>query len=121
MIRKITKTIALTGLLCATSFGASDVMPADIKVIGSPGVRGAVLALIPQFERETGHKVSTEFVVIAVIKRKIEAGDAFDIAAVERIGPGLRCRGDVLLRASEGKSRNSKQDRKNQNKLRSRH
>ena len=80
MIKKITKMIALAGLLCATSFGATDVMPAEIKVIGSPGVRGAVLALVPQFERETGHKVITEFVVIAVIKRKIEAGEAFDIA-----------------------------------------
>lgn len=76
----IKKAIALAALSCATSFGASHVMAAEIKVIGSPGVRGAALALIPQFERETGHKVITEFVVIAIIRRKIEAGETFDIA-----------------------------------------
>ena len=55
-------------------------MAAEIKVIASPGVRGAVSDLVPQFERATGHKVVTDFVVIAIIKRRIEAGEAFDIA-----------------------------------------
>ena len=76
----IRQTVALAALSCAAFFGVSQPMAAEIKVIGSPGVRGAVLALVPQFERETGHKVLTEFVVIAVIKRKVEAGEAFDIA-----------------------------------------
>lgn len=54
-------------------------MAAELKVIGSPGVRGVVNELAPQFAKATGHKVATDFAVIAVLKRRIEAGEAFDI------------------------------------------
>jgi len=46
----IRQTVALAALSCAVFFGGSKAMAAEIRVIGSPGVRGAVLALIPQFE-----------------------------------------------------------------------
>jgi len=49
-----------------------------LKLIGSPGARGVVTELARQFERETGHKVAGDFVVIAVVRRRIEAGEAFD-------------------------------------------
>ena len=51
----------------------------ELKLIGSPGTRGVVSELVRRFERDTGHKVSGDFVVIAVIKRRIEAGEAFDV------------------------------------------
>jgi len=51
----------------------------DLKLIGSPGTRGVVSELARRFERDTGHKVAGEFVVIAVIKRRIEAGEPFDV------------------------------------------
>ena len=54
-------------------------MAAEIRLIGSPGVRGAVNELALQFERQSGHKVAGEFAVIAVIKRRVEAGEAFDV------------------------------------------
>jgi len=50
-----------------------------LKLIGSPGARGVVTELARQFERETGHKVAGDFVVIAVVKRRMEAGEAFDV------------------------------------------
>ena len=51
----------------------------DLKLIGSPGTRGVVSELARQFERDSGHKVAGQFVVIAVIKRRIEAGEPFDV------------------------------------------
>src|SRR5262245_7924033 len=54
-------------------------MSAELKVIGSPGVRGVVSELARQFEQQTGHRVAGDFVVIAVIKRRIEAGAPFDV------------------------------------------
>jgi ABC-type molybdate transport system substrate-binding protein len=54
--------------------------PQKSRCSRAPAARGAVLALAQQFERETGHKVVADFIVIAVIKRRIEAGEAFDIA-----------------------------------------
>jgi len=73
------RSIVLAAAACI-ALGGNVSFAAEIKVLASPGVRGAVTALVPQFERATRHKVVTEFVVIAVIKRKIEAGEAFDLA-----------------------------------------
>ena len=53
---------------------------AELKVIGSSGVRAVINELGPQFERESGHKLTTDFEVIAVLKRRIEAGETFDVA-----------------------------------------
>src|SRR5262245_30900043 len=52
---------------------------AELKLIASPGTRGALLELAPQFEKTTGHKVALDFAVIAVLKRRIAAGEAFDV------------------------------------------
>ncbi|HEV8096708.1 MAG TPA: substrate-binding domain-containing protein, partial [Burkholderiales bacterium] len=76
----IRTSVALAAMSCAALYWGSQAVAAEIKVLASPGVRGAVSELVPQFERATGHKVVTDFVVIAVIKRRIEAGEPFDIA-----------------------------------------
>jgi molybdate transport system substrate-binding protein len=53
---------------------------AEVKLISSPGVRAAVGELVRRFEAGTGHRVAVEFEVFAVLKRKIDAGEAFDVA-----------------------------------------
>jgi molybdate transport system substrate-binding protein len=53
---------------------------AEIKVMGSTGVKSVVTQLAQQFEAETGHKVVTAFDVFAVLARRIDAGETFDIA-----------------------------------------
>src|SRR5262249_1321569 len=52
---------------------------AQLNLIASPGTRAALLELAPQFEKATGHKVIMDFAVIAVLKRRIAAGEAFDV------------------------------------------
>ena len=54
-------------------------LAAEIKLIGSTGVRAVIGELAPQFEKASGHRVVTDFAVIAILKRRIEAGEAFDI------------------------------------------
>jgi molybdate transport system substrate-binding protein len=56
------------------------VRAAEIKVIASNGVANVVTELVHQFEAKTGHKAQTDFAVIAVSKKKIDAGANFDIA-----------------------------------------
>jgi molybdate transport system substrate-binding protein len=68
--------VTVATLSCAAVL---NVAAAEIKVIGSPGVRAALLELAPQFEKATGHKAVMDFAVIAVLKRRIAAGEAFDI------------------------------------------
>jgi len=72
---------AITAALmaCAAVFGEGSAVAAEIKLIASPGVRAVLNDLVPQFERTTGHKVVMDFAVIAVLKRRIDAGEAFDI------------------------------------------
>jgi len=66
----------------------------DIKVLASSGVRGVMIELGPQFEAATGHKLVMDFEVIAVLKRRILAGEPFDLAIIgpaaidELIGQG---------------------------------
>jgi len=68
---------AILGLILLQSFM---VQAAEIKVIGSTGVASVVTELGRQFEAKTGHKVQTDFAVIAVSMRKIADGAPFDIA-----------------------------------------
>jgi molybdate transport system substrate-binding protein len=77
----------IVGLILAAKLGLMMVLlecpfagAAEIKVIGSTGVASVVDALGRQFEAATGHKVLGDYAVIAVSKRKIDAGSTFDIA-----------------------------------------
>jgi molybdate transport system substrate-binding protein len=64
---------------CAAVLGERSAAAAEIKLIASPGVRAVVNELAPQFEKATGHRVARDFAVIAVLKRRIDAGEAFDV------------------------------------------
>jgi molybdate transport system substrate-binding protein len=52
----------------------------ELKVLSGNGARAAVIELGSQFERASGHKLAIRFEVNAQLKRKIEAGEAFDLA-----------------------------------------
>jgi molybdate transport system substrate-binding protein len=65
--------------LFAISLLARDAVAAEIKLLASPGVRAVVSELLPAFEARGEYKVTAEFAVIAVLKRRIDAGEAFDI------------------------------------------
>ena len=70
---------------------------ADIKVVSSGAVRQALHELFPQFERATGHKVATHFEYGLVLKRQIEAGEAFDVAILSLDIDELVRRGMIAL------------------------
>lgn len=52
----------------------------EIKVLSSNGLRAVLQEVIPQFERATGHHVSIAFSVAAELKKRIDAGEPFDLA-----------------------------------------
>ena len=54
----------------------------EIKVLSGNGARAAVSELGGQFERATGHKVTIRFEVNPSVRRKIEAGEPFDVAVL---------------------------------------
>ena len=59
---------------------SASVASAEIKVLSGNGARAAITELSAQFERASGHKVSLQFAVNPEAKRRIEAGEAFDVA-----------------------------------------
>jgi molybdate transport system substrate-binding protein len=55
---------------------------AELKVLSGNGAKAAVRELCAQFEQATGNKVTVHFEVNADLKKKIEAGEAFDVAVL---------------------------------------
>ncbi len=52
---------------------------AEIKVIASGGLKAAALELIPGFEQASGHRVITAWAGSVDIRRRMEAGETFDL------------------------------------------
>jgi molybdate transport system substrate-binding protein len=57
----------------------SDVFAAELAVLSGNGSKAAVRELCTQFERATGHKIDLRFGVNPEVKKKIEAGERFDV------------------------------------------
>src|SRR5437016_4431932 len=71
----LTAVIAIAALMTTASIRA-----AELKVLASNGVKEALNELAPAFERATGHKLAIAFGLAAALKRRIGAGEAFDLA-----------------------------------------
>ena len=57
-------------------------MSADIKVLSSIATREAYLELVPQFERASGHKVTTTWAGTTAIMQRMAAGETYDLVII---------------------------------------
>lgn len=55
---------------------------AEIKVFSTPAASTALRAVVPDFERASGHKVVLSFSNIATSRKRIAAGEDYDVAVV---------------------------------------
>lgn len=55
---------------------------ADITVLASNGIKPAVVELVPQFEKATGHRLIFTWGASNLLVKKIEGGEAFDVVIV---------------------------------------
>jgi molybdate transport system substrate-binding protein len=65
--------------------GFADVGPAaaaDIKVLTAGAMRGVLVEVLPQFEKQTGHKVTLDNATAGTLAKRIEDGEAFDAAVI---------------------------------------
>jgi molybdate transport system substrate-binding protein len=71
-------------IILATLFAAIIAVPsasaADIKVLTAGAFKQVVLALVPEFEKTTGHKVALDNDTVGALVKRIEGGEAFDVA-----------------------------------------
>ena len=65
---------------------------AVVRALVSPPVRGAWKDLVPQFERASGHRLDIEWAGIAAIRKRVGAGETFDlvVASAECIDDLIR-------------------------------
>jgi molybdate transport system substrate-binding protein len=70
---------ALAKLAAASAMLAGMAYAAEIKVIGSPGVREISTRLVPEFEKATGHKVSIVWDGVNNVAKRVSAGETADL------------------------------------------
>jgi molybdate transport system substrate-binding protein len=64
-------------LICATGAKA-----AEVKILTAGAMKAVVLELVPQFEKETGHKAVVDNDTAGGLAKRIEGGEAFDVVVV---------------------------------------
>jgi molybdate transport system substrate-binding protein len=55
---------------------------AELKVLTAGAFRQVVVALVPDFEKQTGHKATADNGTAGELKKRIERGEAFDVAII---------------------------------------
>lgn len=72
---------AVAALALGSVMAQAEVASAEeVKVLSPTPFRGVLVELTQAFELQTGHTVSAEFDSIGVVKQRIEADEAFDLA-----------------------------------------
>jgi molybdate transport system substrate-binding protein len=79
-MRPVPVMLLLCGLLVGIAGRA--VEAAEIKVLSAGAMRGVIDALLPDFEKQTGDKVTVENATAGVLAKRIEDGEAFDLAVI---------------------------------------
>lgn len=70
-------------LLLAGSFAAAPIAhAAELKVLTAGAYDQVFQALLPEFEKQTGHTVKSEKGPAGTLKKRVESGEAFDVAII---------------------------------------
>ena len=80
MTMKLRCSVALSVL--ASVFLSSALSAAEIKVLASGATKEVIDGVLPGFEKTTGHKVAITFAGTANIKKRIAAGEMYDLIIV---------------------------------------
>jgi molybdate transport system substrate-binding protein len=76
---KTALSIAATALLLSGAAGA-----AEIKVLSTQATEEAYKELVPQFEKASGHKVTTVFTGTLGVMKRLSEGEAYDLLIMSR-------------------------------------
>jgi molybdate transport system substrate-binding protein len=79
-----------TGLLVGAAIGigmmAQTATAAEIKVLTTGAFKQVVVALVPEFEKATGHKVVIDNGTVGQLQRRVDGGEAFDVLVLSPRG-----------------------------------
>jgi molybdate transport system substrate-binding protein len=71
--------LMLAAVLGAATQGAA---AAEIKVLTAGAFKQVVLAIVPEFEKQTGHKVVVDNDTVGALTKRIDGGETFDVVVV---------------------------------------
>lgn len=91
----IFRCACLAMVLCLPALASSSA--AEVKVLTAGAFKQVVLALVPDFERQTGNKVAVDNDTAGGLQKRIESGEAFDVAIITpTIVDGLAASGKMV-------------------------
>src|SRR5687768_3463201 len=80
MLMRMRLTTTILAAVLGGAFWSSEMASAaEIKVLSSQAIKEAYLEFAPEFERESGHKLTTTWNGTVDILNKLLAGEAFDM------------------------------------------
>jgi molybdate transport system substrate-binding protein len=74
--------LCLLACLAAFAVGAPMACAAEIKLLTAGAMRAVVVAVLADFEKQTGHKVSLDNDTTGGLSKRIDGGEAFDVAII---------------------------------------
>jgi molybdate transport system substrate-binding protein len=74
--------LSLLAGIVALALGGNAANAAEIKLLTAGAMRAVVVAVLPDFEKQTGHKVTLDNATAGILKNRIEGGEAFDVAII---------------------------------------
>jgi molybdate transport system substrate-binding protein len=79
---RVVSRVAAAFAVSALALISSVVVPeaAELRFLVANGVRGAITEIGRDFEKATSHELVTHYEVVDVLKRRIDGGEAFDVA-----------------------------------------
>jgi molybdate transport system substrate-binding protein len=76
----------MVAVACAVGILGHSAMASEIKVIASVAFKDAYLAMVPDFEKSTGHKVNTLWLPTVEIMSRLKAGESADLVIMATSG-----------------------------------
>ncbi len=78
-MRMAALTFAVVFIAAGASRGAAG---AEIKVLTAGAFKQVLLALLPELEKQSGHKVTVDNDTVGALTKRIESGESFDLAVL---------------------------------------
>jgi molybdate transport system substrate-binding protein len=76
------RTLKIAAVLIGLFGAAGGLQAAEIKVLTTGAMKDVVLAVVPAFEKATGHKAIVSNDTAGAIAKRIEGGEAFDLGVL---------------------------------------
>src|SRR3954451_21050544 len=70
-------TVILAGWACVTTTEA-----AEVKILTAGAMKAVVLELVPQFDKDTGHKAVVDNDTAGGLAKRTQGGETFDLAVI---------------------------------------